>query len=72
VAFVYLLTNKRYGTLYVGFTIDLAKRVWEHRQKLVDGFSRTHGLERLVWYEQHESIIEARLRERQIKKWNRD
>jgi putative endonuclease len=69
---VYILTNKLYGTLYVGFTNDLPKRVWEHQQKLVDGFSKEYGLDMLVWYEMHDSVVEGRLRERQIKKWNRD
>ena len=70
--FVYILTNQPYGTLYTGFTNDLTKRVWEHRQKLVGGFTKTHGLNQLVWYEVHESVAEGRLRERQLKKWNRD
>ena len=69
---VYILTNKLYGTLYVGFTNGLPKRVWEHQQKVVDGFSKMYGLDKLVWYEIHDSIVEGRLRERQIKKWNRD
>ncbi len=69
---VYILTNKRYGTLYLGFANDLVKRVWEHKQKLVQGFTKTHRLGCLVWYEMHESVIAARTRELQIKKWNRD
>ena len=69
---VYILTSKLSGTLYVGFTNDLPKRVWEHQQKIVDGFSKKYGLDKLVWYEIHDSVIEGRLRERQIKKWNRD
>ena len=69
---VYILTNKRYGTLYVGFANELVKRVWEHKQKLVPGFTKTHSLDCLVWYEMHESVIAARTREIQIKKWNRD
>ena len=69
---VYILTNKLYGTLYVGFTNDLPKRIWEHQQKVVDGFSNKYELDKLVWYEIHDSVVEGRLRERQIKKWNRD
>ena len=69
---VYILTNRRYGTLYVGFANDLVKRIWEHKQKYVAGFTKAHELGCLVWYEVHESVVEARTRERQLKKWNRD
>jgi len=68
---VYILASKMYGTLYVGFANDLVKRVWEHKEKLVAGFTRQHDVGILVWYELHESAIEARTRETQIKKWNR-
>ena len=47
--YVYILTNQRYGTLYVGVTNDLVRRVWEHKSDLVEGFSKRHGLHRLVW-----------------------
>ncbi len=70
-AYVYLLTNKPYGTLYVGVTNDLARRVQEHREAVVDGFTKTYGLKRLAWYELHESIVEAITREKQIKEWRR-
>jgi putative endonuclease len=70
-AFVYLLTNKPYGTLYVGVTKDLMRRVHEHRESVVEGFTKTYGLKRLVWYEMHESIIAAITREKQIKEWRR-
>ncbi len=70
-AFVYLLTNKPYGTLYVGVTNDLVRRIHEHREGVVDGFTKTYALKRLVWYEIHESIIEAITREKQIKEWRR-
>jgi putative endonuclease len=65
--FVYLLSNKSFGTLYVGSTNDLLRRVWEHRNKVVRGFTARYGVVRLVWYEAHESLESARLRERQIK-----
>ena len=68
---VYLLTNERNGTLYVGVTSDLVRRVWEHRNGFVDGFSKTHGLKQLVWFEMHENAESAIRREKQIKKWNR-
>ena len=71
-AYVYLLTNRPYGTLYVGVTSDLTKRVWQHRQGFVEGFTKAHGLNRLVWYEQHVSMIEAIAREKRIKRWHRD
>ena len=70
--FVYILTNKPYGTLYIGFTHDLALRIEAHKAKRVNGFSKTHSLDRLVWYEVHEDVMAARTREKQIKKWNRD
>lgn len=70
--YVYILTNKAYGTLYVGMTNDLVGRIWEHRSKSVKGFTEEHGLTRLVWYEIHEVPYEAITREKRIKKWNRD
>jgi putative endonuclease len=71
-AYVYILTNKPYGTLYIGVTSDLLKRIWEHKTDAVEGFTKRHGLKRLAWYEVHESIIEAITREKQIKEWRRD
>ncbi len=71
-AFVYILTNKPLGTLYTGFTNNLSARIEQHQEKLVDGFTKQHGLQMLVWYEMHESVIDARARERAIKKWRRD
>ena len=70
--FVYLITNKRYGTLYVGVTSDLVKRIYEHRGGLVEGFSKEHDLSRLVWYEAHEDVLAAITREKLIKRWHRD
>ena len=69
--YVYLLASRRKGTLYVGVTNDLSKRVWQHKQDLVEGFTSKHGVKTLVWYEQTESIESAIAREKQIKKWNR-
>jgi putative endonuclease len=65
------LANRAYGTLYVGVTSDLAKRVWEHKEHLVAGFTTTHKIQRLVWYELHDSIEAAITREKQIKEWHR-
>jgi len=68
---VYLLASKRNGTLYVGVTADLIRRVWEHREHLVDGFTKKHQVVTLVWFELHETMESAITREKQIKKWNR-
>ena len=68
---VYILTNKPNGVLYIGVTTNLVQRTWQHRQKLVAGFSNKYNLQRLVWYERHESIDFAITREKQMKKWNR-
>ncbi len=70
--FVYLLASRRNGTLYVGVTNDLTRRVCQHKQGLVEGFTKKYGVKMLVWYEQTESIESAVLREKQIKRWNRD
>lgn len=68
---VYILANKRNGTLYIGVTSDLERRVWEHKNKVVKGFSQQYATEKLVYYEQGESMIGAIQREKQLKKWNR-
>ena len=70
-SYVYLLTSQPRGTLYLGVTSDLIKRVWQHKEKLVDGFSSKYQVSNLVWYEVHEDITEAIKREKQLKKWNR-
>jgi len=66
---VYLLASKRNGTLYTGVTSDLVKRVWEHKQHLVDGFTKRYGVDQLVWYEVHETMESAISREKAIKEW---
>ncbi|MBI4827086.1 MAG: GIY-YIG nuclease family protein [Nitrospirae bacterium] len=68
---VYILSSRRNGTLYVGMTSDLIKRVYEHKSCMVDGFTKQHGVHCLVWYEIHETSDAAILREKQIKKWER-
>ena len=70
--YVYLLASRRKGTLYVGVTNDLSKRVWQHKQELVEGFTKKYGVKSLVWFEQTKSIESAIVREKQIKKWKRD
>lgn len=68
---VYIITDKPGGRLYVGSTTNLVQRIWQHKTGAVAGYSKRHGLKRLVWYELHGSIEEAALRERRMKKWNR-
>jgi predicted GIY-YIG superfamily endonuclease len=65
--YVYLLCSRPFGTLYIGMTADLVKRVWEHKAKAIPGFTAKYGVDRLVWYEQHASLEAAFARERQIK-----
>ena len=68
---VYMMANKRNGTLYTGVTSDLIKRAYEHREGLVPGFSSKYGCKILVWYDQHETMVSAITREKQIKAGNR-
>ena len=69
--YVYILGSARNGTLYVGVASDLARRTYEHRNNLVEGFTEKYKVLRLVWYEVHGDINEAILREKRIKKWDR-
>jgi putative endonuclease len=68
---VYILPDRRRGVLYVGVTNDLTRRVSEHRQKLVPGFTKTYGLTQLVYFEDYSSILDARAREHSLKRWRR-
>ena len=68
---VYILANKRNGTLYVGVTSDLVKRIWEHKNNLVEGFTKRYNIHQLVWYEMHESMESAMIREKRLKDWKR-
>jgi putative endonuclease len=68
---VYILTNRPNGTLYIGVTGDLARRIWEHREGVADGFTRRYALKRLVYVEQHDDIRTAIQREKLIKHWSR-
>jgi putative endonuclease len=70
--YVYLLASKPYGTLYVGTTSDLARRVWEHKNGFVPGFTKRYQVDRLVWFEVHVSSASALRREKQLKEWKRD
>jgi putative endonuclease len=69
--FVYIMASGRNGTIYTGVTSDLPSRAYQHRNGLVEGFTRKYGCKLLVWYEAHDDIQDARLRELQMKKWNR-
>ena len=69
--YVYMLASSRYGTLYIGVTSNLIQRVWQHRAGLADGFTKTHRVKRLVWFEAHEGILAAITREKLLKQWNR-
>ena len=68
---VYLMASSRNGTLYVGVTSDLVKRVWQHKENLVEGFTKQYDVHMLVWYELHDTMESAIAREKAIKKWNR-
>ena len=68
---VYIVTNRRGGTLYVGVTSDIARRAWEHREGTVEGFSKRYRLKRLVYAEHHEDIRDAIQREKTVKHWPR-
>jgi putative endonuclease len=69
--FTYLLANRPHGTLYIGSTSDLIRRVWEHKVKAVPGFTAKYGVDRLVWFELHDTLAAAMLREKRIKSWKR-
>jgi putative endonuclease len=68
---VYILASRPSGTLYVGVTSDLVKRVWEHRNDAVDGFTKRYRVHRLVYFEQFRSMVEAIEREKELKMWRR-
>ena len=68
---VYILASKQNGTLYTGVTSSLLKRIWEHKNNLVEGFTKKYNVHNLVWYEVHESMESAIQREKTIKNWKR-
>jgi putative endonuclease len=69
---VYILASQRNGTLYVGVTSDLIQRIWQHREGVVEGFTAQHTVKTLVWYEQHDTMESAIMREKALKKWRRE
>ena len=68
---VYILASQRNGTLYIGVTSDLIKRIWQHKEELVEGFTKQHKIKMLVWYEQHATMESAISKEKAMKKWRR-
>ena len=68
---VYILANQCNGTLYTGVTSNLPKRIWEHKTKVVEGFTKKYNVDKLVWYELHETMESAIAREKAIKFWKR-
>ena len=71
-SYVYILASRYHGTLYIGVTSDLIKRIWEHKQGIFAGFSKKYNVKMLVYYEIHEDIKEAIKREKVLKGWTRD
>ncbi|HEX5238948.1 MAG TPA: GIY-YIG nuclease family protein [Sphingomicrobium sp.] len=69
--YVYIMANRKNGTIYIGVTSDLVKRVWEHREAIVPGFTKKPGCKLLVWFEAYDDIQQARQRELQMKEWKR-
>jgi putative endonuclease len=70
--YVYILASDRNGTLYIGVTNDLVKRVWQHKNNIIPGFTQKYNVHKLVYYEHTGNIESAISREKQLKKWNRD
>lgn len=68
---VYILASKRNGTLYIGVTSDLVKRVWEHKSDFIEGFTKKYTVHDLAWYETHDTMENAINREKQLKEWKR-
>lgn len=68
---VYMMVNRKQGAIYTGSTAKLLERIFQHREKLVEGYTKTHGCTRLAWFEMHDDLQNARHRELQTKKWKR-
>ncbi len=69
--YVYILANKKYGTIYIGITSNIVQRIWQHKQGLAEGFTKKYDVHHLVYYEIHADVYEAINREKRLKKWNR-
>ena len=70
--YVYILASKKNGTLYIGVSSNLMKRIYEHKNKLIEGFTKKHNVNKLVYYEETTDVTIAISREKQLKKWNRN
>ncbi len=70
--FVYILANKKRGMMYTGFTNDIERRTWQHKESYFDGYSKRYGLKTLVWFETHQDVHEAIHREKLVKHWRRE
>jgi putative endonuclease len=70
--YVYILASKKNGTLYIGVTTDLKKRVWQHKNKEIEGFTKKYGVDKLVYFESYDEYWDAANREKRLKKWNRE
>ena len=68
---VYILASQQNGTLYIGVTSNLKKRVWEHKNDIIDGFTKNYNVHNLVWFEVHDNMEAAIIKEKQLKKWKR-
>jgi putative endonuclease len=71
-SYIYILTNKKNGILYIGVTADLSKRIWEHKNKITKGFTSKYNLDKLVYCEHYEDVTMAIKREKILKSWKRD
>ena len=69
---VYILASRPHGSLYIGVTSNLVKRVWEHKNNAVEGFTKRYNIHHLVWYELHDSMESAIIREKRLKNWKRE
>ncbi|MBH5402087.1 GIY-YIG nuclease family protein [Bradyrhizobium sp. CNPSo 4010] len=70
--YVYLLASKKYGTLYIGVTNDIVRRIYEHKSKIAAGFSKRYSVDRLIWFEIYDDPVTAIAREKELKKWRRE
>ncbi len=69
--YVYILASEKNGTLYIGVTSDLKKRIWQHKNKVIEGFTGKYNVDKLVWFTETSDVKSAILREKQMKRWNR-
>lgn len=69
--YIYILASQRNGTLYIGVTANLIRRIWEHKMKLIKGFTSTYGIDKLVYYEEYQDVSIAIQREKRLKEWPR-